>query len=176
MLGYIKPYTLFYVIWLIQFIHYLWLVVKNKYIILPFLLLAWTIIFAHSIVPHHHHSDDKLIKNSHNQNYKHGHGHNHNHNHNENPHKHEHEHEHEISELEIAGFHDCDHDCHDHACHFHVEVLTQVTIDNVFVNNSENSFFNYLPDLLTERCSYYLEFISSQKIEINYLRGPPSIA
>ena len=129
--------------------------VKNRYIILLFLFLAWTIIFVHSIVPHHH-SENHLSEDHHTEC--------------------NHDHSHHLKFDESAGFHDCDHDCNDHACHFHVDVLTQVSIDNIFITNSENTFFNYLSFQKNNNCSYYIEFISTQFLTTNHLRGPPSIS
>ncbi len=123
---------------------------KNKYIILPFLFLAWTIIFAHSIVPHHHHSENYQAECNHNHA------------------------QHSIFE-ENTEFQNCDHDCNDHVCHFHVEVLTKISIDNIFIANIENTFFNYISFLETCNNSFYFEFVSDQIPQSNHLRGPPQL-
>lgn len=122
--------------------------VKNKYIILSFLLLAWTIIVAHSIVPHHHHSGNLQTDCSSC------------HSHNE-----------MVSEM--SEIHDCDHDCNDHACHFHVDVLTKVSVDNIFLVNTPDTFFKYLSFTETNNYSLYIEFVSDQISNSNHLRGPP---
>jgi hypothetical protein len=124
---------------------------KNRFIILPFLILAWTIIFAHSIIPHHHHSEEPISKCTHG-------------------------HTHEAHFYEGTEIHDCDHDCNDHACHFHVDVLTQVSIDNIFLVNTEDTFFKYLSITETSNNSFYIEFVSDQIPQSNYLRGPPIIS
>ena len=124
--------------------------VKNRYIILSFLFLAWAIIFAHSIVPHHHH-------------------------HSENFHSECHYHAHETHFSESSEINSCDHDCNDHTCHFHVEVLTKISIDNIFLVNTEDTFFKYLPFSETNNNSFYIEFVSNQISNPNYLRGPPQL-
>lgn len=124
--------------------------VKNKYIILPFLFLAWAIIFAHSIVPHHHHTESLFPECNHN-------------------------HAHGAIPSENTEIHDCDHDGNNHICHFHVEVLTQISIDNIFIVNTENTFFNYISFLETCNNSFYIEFVSDKILQSNYLRGPPQL-
>ena len=130
---------------------------KNKYIILPFLFLAWTIIFAHNIVPHHHHSDETLEQNQ-----------CHHESHNEN--------EHHIENLQIPEYDCCEQDTQEHACHFRVEILTQISIDHVFISNDYNSLFSDLSCVETTHTSYIEEFISDKIHKTNYLRGPPTIS
>jgi hypothetical protein len=125
-------------------------VIKNKAIILPFLFLAWTIIFAHSIVPHNHHDtfhETKCLNNHH---------------------------EHNTQSNLFAEIHDCDSDCGGHVCHFHVDVLTQVSIDNIFIINNESQLFNSITYLETNRYNFYNQVVSDADRETNYLRGPPS--
>ena len=129
--------------------------VKNKYIILPFLLLAWTIIFAHSIIPHHHFEE---IQTEH----KHSHSHSHHH--------------HEHTSEDALGFNDCDDDCNDHVCHFHVEILTQVSLDNILIPNTENTLYTDITCIETNNYNYYKEFVSDQIPKTDHLRGPPTIA
>ena len=124
--------------------------VKNKYIILPFLFIAWTIIFVHSIIPHHHHSENFHSECNH--------------------------HSHETHFSESSEINSCDHGCNDHACHFHVEVLTKISIDNIFIINIENSLFNDITCIETSNANYCHEFISDQIPQTNYLRGPPIIS
>ena len=124
--------------------------VKNKYIILSFLFIAWAIIFAHSIIPHHHHSENFHSECNH--------------------------HSHETHFSEILEINSCDNDCNDHACHFHVEVFTKITIDNIFIVNIENSLFNSNICIETSNPNYCNEFISDQIPQANYLRGPPVIS
>jgi len=124
-------------------------VIKNKYIILPFLLFAWTIIFAHNVVPHHHH--DIAVK----CNHSHGHSH---------------------DQIGVEEFQCCDHDSNEHTCHFHVEIFTQVSIDNVFIPNTENSLFADITTLETNNYIYYQGFVSDQIPKISHLRGPPTIS
>lgn len=126
--------------------------IKNKKIILPFLLLAWTIIFAHSVIPHHHHNPNDVISHC------------------------EHNHNAYIPTYVEESFHDCDHDCSANACHFHVDVLTKINIDNDFIisfdfqtlynleiSNSGGIIFNQ---------NFTLELFPKTK----FLRGPPQIA
>jgi hypothetical protein len=126
-------------------------VVRNKYLILPFLLFAWTIIFVHSIVPHNHHSENLFAKC-------------------------DTEHINEVNLFEFTEIHDCEHECNDHACHFHVEILTRISLDNMFIVNTEYEFLNHI--LSEEICNtnFYIEFVSEQIPQSNYLRGPPKIS
>lgn len=124
--------------------------IRNKSIILPFLFIAWTIIFAHSIIPHHHHNPSDFV------NYC-------EYNHNQNDH---------IQQEEI---HDCHHDCSGHACHFHVDVLTKLNIDNdFFVSFKFQTLYNV-------EISNFEKFICNQDfttqlfLDTNFLRGPPQI-
>ncbi|MBU8893065.1 MAG: hypothetical protein KOO66_09820 [Bacteroidales bacterium] len=120
--------------------------VKNKYSILPFLLLAWTIIFAHSVIPHHH-SENFHSECSH--------------------------HSHETHFSEMSEIHDCNHECNDHTCHFHVDVLTKVSVDNVFITNNINTFLNNLNFSESYDNGFFVDFISNQIPKTNHLRGPP---
>lgn len=125
--------------------------VRNKYLILPFLLFAWTIIFAHSIVPHNHHSENLFVKcNT--------------------------EHVNEVNLFEFTEIHDCEHECNDHACHFHVEIFTRISLDNIFIVNTEDEFSHHISFLETSNTSFYIEFVSDQIPQSNYLRGPPRIS
>lgn len=127
--------------------------IKKKAIILPFLFLAWTIIFAHSVIPHHHHDTFHETKclNTH------------------------HEHEYTTQSNECEEMHDCDTDCGGYICHFHVDVLQQISIDNVFIIDSENTLFDNIICLETNRYTSYKEVVSDADRETNYLRGPPSL-
>ena len=125
----------------------------NKRIILPFLLLAWTIIFAHSIIPHHHHVDYFQAE-----------------------HKHSHDHcikDHENHSVENIGFSECTHDCSSNACHFHVDVLTKVSVDNIFIINQENKIFEGLSYNEIDWLRNSKEFVSEQIPKTDHLRGPP---
>ena len=123
--------------------------IRNKYIILPFLLLSWTIIFTHSIVPHHHEVAKTECNHSHTKQYR---------------------------TSQILQIHDCHHDCSDHVCHFNVETITQVTIDNVIVPNTVNSLFADIICIKSNNYNYYQEFISDQIPKTDHLRGPPVIS
>ncbi|MFO7827458.1 MAG: hypothetical protein R6V23_02445 [Bacteroidales bacterium] len=125
--------------------------IKNKNFILPFLLLAWTTIFAHSIIPHHHHNSH------HNFVYDHC------------PASH---HQNTFAE-ELT---DHNHDCTDHTCHFHVEVLRQVSIDHVFITSNDNNYTNYLIESKSGKIVFDKEIFSDQIPKTNYLRGPPLVA
>ena len=129
--------------------------IKNKYIIAPILFLAWTIIFVHNIVPHHHHFADQSSE-CHHESHRESASH---------------------STINVVSQFDC---CNDHeteyTCHFHVEILTQVSIDNVFINHTENSLFSDINDLEKQLVSYYQEFIPYQIPQKYYLRGPPQIS
>ena len=122
--------------------------IRNKFVILPFLIFAWTIIFAHNIVPHHHHSENLFTECS----YGHIHG---------------------EELLDVAEIHDCDHECTDNACHFEVEIFTRVSLDNIFIVNVENYFLNHISFVKLSNTNYYPEFVSKQIVKSNYLRGPP---
>ena len=122
--------------------------IRYKNIILPFLLTAWAIIFAHSIIPHHHHVSD--VQSECHQC----------HNHFE----------------KIISYDDCDHDCTDHACHFHVDILTKFSIDNVFIKKSDNNYSNYPVKSNSGNIIFYKAFFSEQIPKTNYLRGPPMVA
>ena len=124
--------------------------VKNKYIILPFLFLAWTIIFAHSIIPHHH-SENHHSECNHN-------------------------HAQHVNLEESAEIQDCDHDSNDHICHFHVEVLTKVSIDNIFIADTEDTFFNYLSFFEINKKNFISNFVFEDIPKTNHLRGPPVIS
>lgn len=136
---------------ILQYINYLWVVIKNKKFILPFLFLAWTIIFAHSIIPHHHHSEDIISVctqcNLHDAHF--------------------------FGDEEIQ---DCDLDCNNFTCHFQVKILTQVSIDNVFIITAENSLDNYLCYIESKTHEYYTYFIPDQIHKTKFLRGPPIIS
>jgi len=133
-------------------------VINNKKVILPLLLLAWTIIFAHSIVPHHHHIKLISIEKQH-CHHEHHEGHDHN------------------SEFSLTDEFDCcDHNESEHACHFHVEILTQVSIDNVFISTQENSLYSNISCVKTNHNNFYQNIVSEEFPKTNYLRGPPSIA
>jgi len=123
-------------------------VIRNKKIILTFLFLAWTIIFAHSIIPHHHHTN--IIHDECHHCYTH---------------------------LEkVTSIYECDHDCSDYACHFHVDVLTKLNIDNDFIVSSDNNYSNYIFEMNLERNPFSDGFFPDQIPKTNYLRGPPIIA
>lgn len=123
--------------------------VKNKNIILLFLFLAWAIIFAHSVIPHHHHNPNDLISHcEQNHNFK----------------------DHRILQEEI---HDCHHDCFSHACHFHVDVLTKINIDNDFIVSFEYQPIYQVETSKGEKSIFNYNFIKQPFTEINYLRGPP---
>ena len=128
--------------------------VRNKYIILPFLLLAWGVIFAHGIVPHHHHINhvsSECTSQTHQSS------------------------DHLCNEEEDHSIKECSQDCHDQACHFHVEILTQVSIDHVFISHTENSLFSDITSFEKKLVSYYQEFIPDQIPQKYYLRGPPQL-
>ena len=131
--------------------------IRNKYIILPFLLIAWTIIFAHSIVPHHHHFEERIVQN-------------------DCHHESHHEHHDYIEESLIPEYHCCTQDSEDHACHFHVETLTQISIDNIFISNDTNPLFSDLSCIETTHTNYIEEFVSGKIPKANHLRGPPIIS
>lgn len=130
--------------------------IRDKRIILPVLFIAWAIIFAHSIIPHHHHSAEQGLKN-HCQ--------------------HESHHKHGTQDVFVVSsqFECCDHHETEYACHFHVEILTQVSIDNVFINHTENSLFSDITNSERQLVSYYQEFIPDQIPQKYYLRGPPQL-
>ena len=125
--------------------------IRNKKIILPFLLLAWTIIFAHSIIPHHHHDPDEILNHC----------------------KYHHSTNFNIVQEEL---HDCDHDCGGHTCHFHVDVLTKLNIDKDFIISSENIIAYNISVVESEGYIYNQDFITQLFSETNFLRGPPQIA
>lgn len=131
--------------------------IRDKRIILPFLLIAWAIIFVHSIVPHHHHSG---INTEQNQCHHESHIKYQNHN--------------EVSL--IPEYTCCNHDNEDHACHFHVETLTQISIDNNFIPNELNSLLSDLSCIETTHTYYFEEFIFCNIPKTDYLRGPPVIS
>lgn len=124
--------------------------IRNKYIISPFLFLAWAIIFVHSIIPHHHHEENffaECIEC--------------------------HVHGHTLSDNSCIW--NNDNDSKDHVCHFKVETFTQVSIDNIFIVNSDNSFLSSSISRDVHNIDYYVEFISEQIPKTNFLRGPPKI-
>ncbi|MFC2104738.1 hypothetical protein ACFLS4_05255 [Bacteroidota bacterium] len=118
---------------------------------MPFLFFAWTIIFGHSIVPHHHHHEivSSECNNCNN---------------------------HDLPILEKIEIHDCDHECNDHACHFNVEIFTQVSLDNIFIANTESTFLSSLYFVETNNICYQAEFVSDQIPKTKFLRGPPVIS
>jgi hypothetical protein len=122
-------------------------VIKNKKVVIPFLLLAWTIIFAHSIIPHHHHdSYHDLVCNHCHASY------------------------HQNTFTEEINDHD---DCHEHACHFQFEVLSQVSIDPVFIAAAQYFDSDFLPIQQTERNTFYIENRYEPLFYTNQLRAPP---
>lgn len=125
--------------------------IKNKYIILSFLLFAWTIIFVHSIVPHDHHSE-KLFTGC------------------------DTEHVNEVNSCKLSEIHDCEHESNNHACHFHLEIFTRISLDNIFIVNNEDKFLNHISFVENSNTSFYVEFCSDQIPQSNYLRGPPQIS
>lgn len=122
---------------------------RNKFIILPFLLTAWTIIFVHSIIPHHHHSDDLFSECAQC-----------------------HLHEHFFSDNSQIWDHDAD--SKQHVCNFEVEAFTQVSIDHIFIVNTENRFLDSVSNSKTDHTDYYSEFVSEQTPTTHFLRGPPN--
>ena len=127
--------------------------VKNRKVILSFLFLAWTIIFVHSIIPHHH-FDEVSAK----ENYCH--------------------HEHHDSEVfsfntELDG---CNDGSSEYVCHFHVKVLTQISIDNIFICTKENTLYSNASCVKTNHYSFYQNLVSVEFPKTNYLRGPPQFA
>ncbi|HKL08794.1 MAG TPA: hypothetical protein VJ896_08465 [Bacteroidales bacterium] len=113
---------------------------------MPFLLLAWAIIFAHSIIPHHHHHSHKHICS----------------------HCHTEYHQ-NIFDEELNDHNDCN----DQACHFHVEVLRQVSIDHVFITTSDNLFSDIFPLFKSEKNTFYIEAFYEPLFYSNQLRAPP---
>ena len=124
--------------------------IRNKYIISPFLFLAWTIIFVHSIIPHHHHDEDLFSDCV--QCHVHG---------------------ETISESSCIWDHDVD--SKDHVCHFKVETFTQVSIDNIFIVNTDNILLKSVSVSRADNIEFYSEFVSEQIPKTNFLRGPPTI-
>lgn len=129
--------------------------IRDKRVILPFLFFAWAIIFAHSIVPHHHH----VAESRNMQNHCHHESHQHN--------------NHDV--LGTTQFNCCDHNETEHACHFHVEILTQVSLDNIFITPAEKSLFSDISCIENQLIDYYQEFIPGQIPQKYYLRGPPQL-
>jgi len=127
--------------------------IRNRRVILPFLLLAWTIIFAHSIIPHHHHLGRVHSEKAH-QSHSH----------------------HHTFDFSTEYFGDCDDDCHDHTCHFHIDVLTQISVDKVFISNVETDFYSYKPLERKQQFIYISEIFFEQIPKTNYLRGPPYLS
>lgn len=125
--------------------------VRNKYIILPFLFVAWSIILVHSIIPHHHHADDIHTQCNQSSLFD----------------------THEIANEQI---HDCDQDCNIFTCYFQVKVLTHGSIDNIFNITSENSTLNKLNSTEINTIDFYSDFISDQINQTKFLRGPPFIS
>jgi hypothetical protein len=123
-------------------------VLKNKYTILPFLLFVWTVIFAHSIIPHHHH--EKIVS--------------------------ECNHSHENHSSDEVGINHTHNDDNSVVCHFNVEIITQFSLDNIFIVNTENKFLNHISVLEINNTNFYLEFVSEQVPKSNHLRGPPQIS
>ncbi|MEE4196774.1 MAG: hypothetical protein V2I54_03955 [Bacteroidales bacterium] len=110
-------------------------------------MLSWAIIFVHSIIPHHHHDIHHL------QGCNHCHG--------------THPHPNDVQEIN-------DHpDAQDHACHFHVEVLSKVSIDHVFLANSGNVLDQLLPLQNSEQKSYYPDTYYESLFYTRPLRAPP---
>ncbi|MCG8411568.1 MAG: hypothetical protein MI739_09820 [Bacteroidales bacterium] len=120
---------------------------------MSFLFLACAIIIAHGIVPHHHHV---LHINSCNNTD----GHHH--------HKHSH-----TSKTFFEEALNHDHDCEEHACHFHIEDLPQISIDKVFIINNNEPLFSILYYVETKKLYYYDILFVDQTLDTNYLRGPP---
>jgi hypothetical protein len=133
-------------------------VIKNKKVILPFLFLAWTIIFAHSIIPHHHHSEVNFLGKNHCQHEQHK--------------SHDYQSDFSVS----TEFDCCDHNENGHVCHFHVEVLRQFSIDNIFISAKENNLYSNLNCEKTNHINFYQNIVSEEFPKTNYLRGPPSKA
>jgi len=129
-------------------------VIKNKKVILPFLFLAWIIIFAHSIIPHHHSELNSLGKN-HCQ------------------HEHHESLDYQTDFSVTSEFDCCDHNENGHVCHFHVDVLSQVSIDNVFLCTKENALYNNMSCVKAKLIRFYQDIVSEEFPKTNYLRGPP---
>ena len=72
--------------------------------------------------------------------------------------------------------HDCDHHSGMHECHFRVEILIQISIDNIFIGNTDNKFQNHISCVEASNTSLFIEFVSEQVPISNYLRGPPQIS
>lgn len=113
-------------------------------------MLAWTIIFAHSIIPHHHHhSHNHICSHCHTEYHQ---------------------------NIFAEELNDHNHDCNDHACHFHIELLRQVSIDHVFIATSDDIFSDFLPILKSERTTFYIEAFYESLFSANQLRAPPIFA
>jgi hypothetical protein len=136
-------------------------VIKNKKVILSFLFLAWSIIFAHSIVPHHHHFELISAQKGHCC-----------HEHNDHHEGHDH---HQDDYSVTTEFDFCDHNESNHTCHFHVDVLTKVSVDNFFILKQEKELYDDLNCIETNNYIYYKEFVSDKIPKTEHLRGPPQL-
>ncbi len=133
--------------------------IRNKKIILSILFLAWAIIFAHSVIPHHHHVEKFYSDRSHSHDH-----------HNDCHHSHNHD-----DDLNNEQVHKCNHDRHEHVCHFHVDVLTGISIDKTFIANNESTFFSYPITEKSDNFTFHTKIVFEQLPKTNHLRGPPSI-
>lgn len=117
--------------------------IRNKYILTPFLLLAWAVIFAHSVIPHHHH-----VHNSQNVCYHH-------------------------HENKVVGNYSETHDCEGHTCLFQVDILSQISIDHIFIKSAELKLNQnpYLVCFTIYEKPYYL--IKKEFYNPNLMRAPP---
>ena len=125
--------------------------IRNKYIILPFLFIAWTIIFVHSIVPHHHHDEQNTNLCSHCDVQG-------------------------FSSEEKFQIWDTEHHHTDHVCQFKIETIAHGSIDKLFIANIENSFFKSVIIKETNVLDFYGNFFSDQIPKTKHLRGPPHLS
>ncbi len=123
--------------------------IKNKRIILPFLFLAWAIIFAHSIIPHHHHDKGAIecCTKCNVQGF--------------------------FADKEVQVW-DADHNHSEHVCQYKVETLTHGSIDKIFIVNTENDFLRSVRLDEANIPAYYYEFVSYHIPWTKFLRGPPA--
>lgn len=121
---------------------------KNKFVISFFLFFAWTIIFAHSIIPHNHHVDNLPYECNHAQ-------------------------AHNTSLESNNVFFHGDIDFDSHTCHFHVDLLTQISVDHGYIASSELQSLGCFTSVYKIYFAPLRASFDNPFLDNNHLRAPP---
>ncbi len=129
--------------------------IKNKAIILAPLLFAWTIIFAHTIIPHNHHNESVEECKSHTNNSS---------------------DKHKIDFVSFFSSHDHHSEAHNH-CHFNINTtLTKYVDSPVAYFYSENTIITVSDQIQTIYFDHQVSLLKHIYFDSFSHRGPPSFS